>query len=103
MTENLLGRRGTCYGIHMRILTTAFLALVLWIAWIVASVKFGVDNSLNAPSLGPALKNTAGQWAVLVGTFIPAALLSCASVFMLVRLPFKAHKKKRSIAALTNE
>ncbi len=32
----------------MKILATAFLALVFWIGWIIASVQFGVANGLNS-------------------------------------------------------
>lgn len=31
----------------MKILATAFLALVFWIGWIIASLQFGVANGIN--------------------------------------------------------
>jgi hypothetical protein len=31
----------------MKILTTAFIALVLWIGWLVASVKFGATDAFG--------------------------------------------------------
>ena len=77
----------------MKILATAFLALVLWIGWLIVSVQFGVSDGLRNAHL------SGGQSATLAALAIPAALLTCASLFMLVRLPFKARKRKRVAAA----
>lgn len=84
----------------MKILTTAFLALVFWIGWIIASVQFGVANGINSFGVANSSVGTishTGQQAVLAGTFIPAVVLTLAAVIMLVRLPFKARKKRRAL------
>ena len=73
-----------------RILTTAFVALLFWIAWIVVSVKFGVSDGASGAKL------SGGQQAALVGTFVPALVLTCAAVVMLIRAPFKARKRRRA-------
>jgi TRAP-type C4-dicarboxylate transport system permease small subunit len=75
----------------MKILATAFVALVLWIGWYVASEQFAVADISSDRTSG-------GQTAVLAAFAIPAAILTIATLFMLIHLPFKAHKKKMAAA-----
>jgi uncharacterized membrane protein len=76
----------------MKILATAFVALVLWIGWLVVSVQFGTTDAFGGKGI------SGGQTGILAAFFIPAAVLTLATLFMLIHLPFKVRKKRRAAA-----
>lgn len=79
----------------MRILTTAFIALVLWIGWIIASIHFAVNDVFGSAKL------SGGQNAVLAVLFLPALILTVAAAVMLIHVPFSIRKKRRLAAQVT--
>jgi hypothetical protein len=79
----------------MRILATAFVALILWLGWVFASVQFAANDNFGFTGS----KVSGGQTAVLASLYFPAIILTLATLFMLIHLPFKVRKKKRAAAA----
>jgi hypothetical protein len=76
----------------LRILAIAFIALVLWIAWLVASVAFGAHDGLTGSKLG------GGQEALLVTLFVSAIALTLVAVVMILFAPFRALRRRRRLS-----